>query len=413
MRVGGLSCIYTRPTEMRALAKYDSLMLEIFCGIKAMAGPQRYRTTKHVTIVNASSNTLLAFIKIIVGYFARSHALMADGIHSLSDLISDALVLFAAKAGGKVPDANHPYGHQRIETLAAIIIAVLLLLVGASIVYETYRHIYTGKISAIYSLPVIVTALVSIGIKEWLYRFTLSAGKKINSNLLITNAYHNRSDVWVSALVVVSALFSILKIPYADNISASIIALVIMKSGLQLLASGISELIDTGVEPITLNKIRECIQTSPGVVSIHQLRTRSHGGNIFVDAHIIVNTFISVSEGHHIGEKVHEKLIHSFPEIADVTVHIDPENDETSRPSLNLPTRTEIIALLKEHWQNLPGFHQIEKIDIHYFDGQIYVEVSWPANAFSAEQLMEINSAYHQAAQLIPHLVSLKLLVRF
>lgn len=377
-----------------------------------MAGLLRYQTAKRVTIVNAISNTFLALLKIIIGYLANSHALIADGLHSLSDLISDALVLIAAKAGGKVPDADHPYGHQRIETLAAIIIAILLLLVGITIVYETYRHIHDNKTIPIYSIPVILTALIAIGVKEALYRYTLSMGRKISSNLLITNAYHNRSDVWVSALVVVSAFCNMIGIPYADSISAAIIALVIMKSSVQLFSSGISELIDTGVKPATLTKIRECIQNCPGVVSIHQLRTRSHGGNIFVDTHLLVNTFISVSEGHHIGEKVHESLTKNFPEIADVTVHIDPENDETNRPSLNLPSRTEILAILRPQWQNLPGFLQIEKIDIHYFDGQIYLELTWPPNIFSAEQLTNITPLYQQNPAVLPHLASIKLLMR-
>ncbi len=377
-----------------------------------MAGALRYQTAKRVTIVNALSNTLLALIKIIIGYVANSHALVADGLHSFSDLVSDALVLIAAKAGGKVPDADHPYGHQRIETLAAIIIAILLLLVGGSIVYETYHHIHTGKITTIYSIPVILTALLAIGIKEALYRYTLAMGRKISSNLLITNAYHNRSDVWVSALVVVSALCHMLGIPYADNISAAFIALFIMKSAVQLFSSGISELIDTGVKPAILERIRECIQSCPGVVSIHQLRTRSHGGNIFVDTHLIVNTFISVSEGHHISEKVHETLIKNFPEIADVTVHIDPENDETSRPSLNLPSRAEILALLRPQWENLPGFTQIEKIDIHYFDGHIYLEITWPLHTFSTEQINQISPLYQQGIDVLPQLASIQFLMR-
>jgi cation diffusion facilitator family transporter len=377
-----------------------------------MTGQPRYETAKRVTIVNALMNTFLAFFKIIVGYLGHSYALLADGVHSLSDLISDALVLVAAKMGGKMPDADHPYGHQRIETLAAIIIAVLLLLVGGSMIAEAFRHIASGELRLIHGAPVIIAAILSIGVKEWLYRYTLASGQKINSTLLITNAYHNRSDVWVSALVVISAIGSLIGIPHIDNISAGVIALVIIKSGLQLFFRGIKELIDTGVDEAMLAKITECIQSTPGVVSIHQLRTRSHGGNIFVDIHIIVNTFISVSEGHHIGEKVHEKLLQHFPSIADVTVHIDPENDETNKPSLNLPQRPAIIAQLQQHWQNLPGYHQIEKIDIHYFDGHVYLEVCWPPDAFPTEAWPAIVNAYTQATQFLPHLASIKLLTR-
>ncbi len=378
----------------------------------AMAGPQRYQTARRVTIVNAATNTLLAFFKIIVGFFARSHALLADGIHSLSDLISDALILIAAKLGGKMPDKDHPYGHQRIETLAALIIAIFLLIVGGSIIYESYRHVRQGKVPRIHGGVVIIAAIISMGIKEWLYRYTLKIGKQIHSNLLITNAYHNRSDVWVSALVVISAIGSLLEIPYADTISAGIIALIIMKSGIQLFSRGILELIDTGVDESTLAAIKKCIQSIPGVVSIHQLRTRSHGGNIFVDSHILVNTFISVSEGHHIGEKIHEKLTQTFSQIADVIVHIDPENDEVNKPSLALPGRADIMAQLEQHWRDLPGYQQIEDIRIHYFNGQIYLEVCWPPNAVTSEKWPEMQRLYSENSQFLPHLASLKLWVR-
>lgn len=376
-----------------------------------MASSERYKTAKRVTAVNAVSNTLLAFFKIIVGHLGHSQALLTDGIHSLSDLISDTLVLVAAKVGGKMPDEDHPYGHQRIETLAAILIAILLLVVGGSIIYDTYLHIQHGKITLIHGIPVLIAALFSIATKEWLYRYTLQMGQRTHSNLLITNAYHNRSDVWVSALVAISVIAGFFKIPYADNISAGIIALVILKSGAQLFFRGIRELIDTGVDESLLIKIKECIQSIPGVLSIHQLRTRSHGGNVLVDSHIIVNTFISVSEGHHIGEKVHEKLTKSFPEIADVTVHIDPENDEINRPSLNLPLRSEILSQLQEHWEKLPAYHQIGKINIHYFNGEIYLEICWPKNAISAELLPEITADYSHATHGLPHLISIKLMV--
>lgn len=377
-----------------------------------MAKLERYQTARRVTVVNAVVDLFLGILKIIVGFLGHSHALIADGVHSLSDLITDALVLVAAKIGGKMPDKDHPYGHQRIETLGALIVALLIIAVGLGIIYETYRHIQLGQLAVVYALPVMVTALVSIACKEGLFRYSLKIGKKVNSNLLITNAWHNRSDVWVSALVVIGAVGNLFKIPYADNICAAIIALVIIKSGVALFSHGILELIDTGVDESTLDQIKNCIQSIPGVVSVHQLRTRSHGGDIFVDAHIIVNTFISVSEGHHIGEKVHQQLIQKFPQIADVTVHIDPENDETSRPSLGLPARPEIIDQLKQHWQNLPGYHQIEKIDIHYFDGQIYLEVSWPPEAIPADQWSQLSLLYSQATQFLPHLVSIKLMVR-
>ncbi|MBS0352159.1 MAG: cation transporter [Proteobacteria bacterium] len=377
-----------------------------------MAEPQRYDTAKRVTLLNTLLDAGLGVLKVIVGYYSRSHALIADGLHSFSDLIGDALILLAAKMGGKVPDREHPYGHKRIETLAATVIALIIVVVGFTIIYETVSHIYYHQPAAINGLPVIITALISVAAKEWIFRYTLSKGRSIFSNLLITNAYHNRSDVWVSALVIVSALVNMLGIPMADNICAGIIGLIIIYSGIRLFLNGIKELIDTGLDQKILTEIKACILSSPGVVSIHQLRTRSHGGKIFIDLHVIVNTLISVSEGHHIGERVHAKLINTFPQIADVTVHIDPENDETTQPNINLPTRQEITGLLQQHWHDLPCYHQIEKIDIHYCNGQIFLEVCFPYQAASADQWPELQKKYNQALPHISHLAALKILVR-
>ncbi len=377
-----------------------------------MSNPLRYETAKRVTIVNAILNTVLALFKIIVGWLGHSFALLTDGIHSLSDLISDALVLVAAKIGGRVPDKDHPYGHQRIETIASMVISLLLLIVGGLIIYETIHHMLNHPPKAIKGLPVIIAAILSIVIKEWLYRYTLNSGKKIYSNLLIANAYHNRSDVYVSLLVVISVVGNLLGIPYADNIGAGIIALLIIKTSFQLFAHGISELIDTGVDEPTLTLIRDCIKNIPGVVSIHQLRTRLHGGNVFVDTHIIVSPFISVSEGHHIGEKIHWQLTQNFLQIADVTVHIDPENDEVKKPSLHLPSRSELIPQLQRIWENLPGYHKIESIRLHYIDGKIYVEVYWLQNAIAIDQWLAMLQVYPQSGKAIENLAAVNLFVR-
>lgn len=377
-----------------------------------MTDQPRYQTVKRVTWVNAALNTILALFKIIVGYFGHSQALTTDGVHSLSDLISDGLVLIATKMGGRIPDKEHPYGHQRIETIAVMIIAVILLIVGAAIVYETIHAIMQPKPKEIHSFIVIIAAIAAIIIKEGLYRYTLREGQKIYSNLLIANAYHHRSDVYVSILVLVSVIGDWLGIPFADNIGAGIIALLIFKTGVQLFMQGIRELIDTGVDQATLQKIEECIHSIPGVDSIHQLRTRLHGGNIFVDTHIIVNPFISVSEGHHIGEKLHWQLMKKFPRIADVTVHIDPENDETKKPSLHLPSRDELIPQLQNIWKDLPGFKQIESIRVHYLDGKIYVEVYWLQKTVAMDQWLVMVQSYSRACQMIQHLFAVNLFMR-
>src|SRR5262249_30587516 len=155
------------------------------------------KVTRRVSLISALKNTLLSLLKIIIGYFGHSHALVADGLHSISDLITDGLTLVAAKAGGQVPDKEHPYGHQRIETIAAIIIAFILIFVAATIGYHALHHLFSGEALEKPNISVIIIAFISVIVNEWLYRYTLFAGKKVASNLLISSAWHNRSDAFV------------------------------------------------------------------------------------------------------------------------------------------------------------------------------------------------------------------------
>lgn len=358
----------------------------------------RYQAAKRVTWVSASTNSGLALAKIIIGWLANSHALVADGIHSLSDLISDALVLIAAKIGKQVPDKEHPYGHHRIETMAALLIAIMLLSVAGFIVYESITHLLAGKTQTVHSSWVLATAALSMIANEGLFRYTLAAGKRWHSNLLITNAYHSRSDVYSSLIVFIAAGGVYFGINYLDAIGAILIALFILKMGIEMFASGIKELIDTAVDEETLQQITHCIRQTPGVVSIHQLRTRLHGGQVFVDVHIIVDPFISVSEGHHIGEQVHMRLIQQCKPITDVTVHIDPENDEINQPSINLPTRAKIMQQLQPYWQSLPAFAQIKKTNLHYLDGQLSIELLIPQSAVDNHQPAKLAELYQQSA---------------
>ncbi|WP_423062674.1 cation diffusion facilitator family transporter [Candidiatus Paracoxiella cheracis] len=370
----------------------------------------RYKAALRATIVNSSTHTLLAIFKIIVGYFGHSQALIADGIHSFSDLITDALVLFAARIGDQMPDKEHPYGHRRVETIAAIIISIVLIGVAAGIAYDTIHHILAKKHLLKPDIYVVIVAVISILANEGLFRYTLYEGNKINSDLLRTNAWHNRSDVLVSIIVLVSVVGTMFGITYLDSIGALVIAVLILKMGIKLIWQGTKELIDTGVDEEMLHNITQAILSIPGVRAIHQLRTRSHGGTIFADVHIQVSPNISVSEGHFISEKVHIYLIKNFQEIDDVTVHIDPENDETSIPSLNLPDREKINRLLKTRWEWLPGYNKINRILLHYLNGKLYVEVYMPLTVIQATtNQQQLQKDYQAAAKDITDIAKISL----
>ncbi len=179
-----------------------------------------------------------------------------------------------------------------------------------------------------------------------------------------------------------------------DATGAFIIALLIIKVSIQMIAAGVKELIDTAVDEKTHQEFVAFIQKIPGVQSIHQLRSRLHGENIFVDIHIIVDPFISVSEGHYIGEQVRVLLIEQFKNVRDVTVHVDPEDDEKFTNSLNLPTRNMILLQFKEHWQHLPGYDNITKFTFHYLKGHLHVEVVIPISTLTEQDLKMISTEY-------------------
>lgn len=336
------------------------------------------RDITRVTLVNSATNTLLALFKIAVGVIGHSQALVADGIHSFSDLVSDAFVYFAARLGHREADHDHPYGHRRIETLGAVVIALLLVLVGAWLVYDNLHRVVTVTPTLADNGWVALVAFVSVLANEGLYRYTLKIGNKINSNLLRNNAWHNRSDAMVSLIVLASLVGRYFHWHYLDTVAALIIAALILKMGVKMLRSGIAELIDTGVDEAILEKIKQAIFSVPGVMDIHMLRTRSLGGNVFVDVHIIVNPKISVSEGHHISDEVHQALKSNIKYVTDVTVHIDPEDDEKYMPSLGLPNRQQLLSSLKMAWQALPGYGEIKNVELHYLDGQLEIDVMLP-----------------------------------
>lgn len=281
--------------------------------------------------------------------------------------------------------------------------------VALGIGYDAIPRLLGHKQQLTPELSVIIAALVSIGANEWLYRYTKKGGEEIHSNLLITHAIHNRSDALVSVIVLFSAGGAMLGWPILDAIGALAIALLILKMGGQMMWNGLRELIDTGVSDSVLQEIMQTILSTPGVQSIHQLRTRTHGSNIFVDLHIIVNPRISVSEGHYISDQVMAQLSKKFPHIADVTVHIDPEDDENFRPSVNLYNRPDLEHEFKKRCQHLTGFSDIYKIQLHYLAGNIHMEIFMPLLAAQGKQTKALEEEYCEAIADLDAIESLKI----
>jgi len=351
-----------------------------------------------VTYWGVLVNVLLSAVKIIGGVIGQSQALFADGLHSFSDLASDAMVLFAAHHAGEEADEEHPYGHARFETIATMALATLLGAVGLGIAYNAITRLIADESAAVPALFTLWIALISILSKEALYHFTRIVGNRIQSQLLLANAWHHRSDAVSSIVVFIGIAGTRFDMPKLDAYAAVIVAVMIIKIGVELGYSSIQELADKGLEADKIEKIRNVILAHEDVQHLHMLRTRKMGHSALVDVHIEVAPKLSVSEGHHISEKVEKALIDRFDEINDVTVHIDPENDESVAASIDLPLRSELIGELDRQWSKIPELSGIDDITLHYLNGKISIEASLPLQQTAAfEQTKELQRRFREA----------------
>ncbi|WED43479.1 cation diffusion facilitator family transporter [Legionella cardiaca] len=351
-----------------------------------MTQHERYQQAKKITLLGALINALLGFIKLIGGIFYHSHALVADGIHSFSDLITDIMVLFASKYGSQDADESHPYGHQRIETAATLLLALLLILAGAGIAWDSLDEIIhkTHDKPGWIALPI---ALLSILANEILFHWTHRVGKRIQSSLVIANAWHHRSDAASSIVVSLGLIGTLLGFIYLDAVAAIIVSLMIIKMGLSYGWDSVKELIDTAVDFETLKQIEETIQAVHGVERIHQLRSRLMGGDILIDVHILVSPYISVSEGHYIAQHVHRALLNKLKRVKDVTVHVDPEDDEITCPSLHLPSRETLQKQLLSTWKK--DYPSLSSWTLHYLDGKMTIDLIFNQEQTNWQSLSE------------------------
>jgi len=324
-------------------------------------------------------NLLLSIAKLLIGYIGHSQALIADGLHSLSDLVSDGMVLLATHHSNIDADEDHPYGHARYETFATITLAVLLTAVGIGIgVDAVYRLVDTEKL-AIPGMITLWVAGASITSKEILYQYTMIVARRVKSSMLEANAWHHRTDAISSIVVFVGIAGAIWGYPMLDSIAAIIVALMICKIGWELGHQSFQELVDTGLDQETLAQVEQAVLDVHGVKQLHMLRSRRMGHMALVDLHILVAPRLSVSEGHQISEAVEMALIDAFEEIQDVTVHIDPEDDERGDNSCrHLPLRDAVLSNLKNLWRDIAETRQIEDLTLHYLDGKINIELVLP-----------------------------------
>ena len=354
-----------------------------------------YKVTRRVTLVGSVIDALLAVIKIVGGLIGQSQALVADGVHSLSDLATDILVIWAAKHAKEGPDEEHPYGHERIETIATMALSVALIAVALGFTWDAVLRLLDPSKLQQPGWLVLIAAAVSTLAKEGTYHYTMRAAIRIDSNLLRANAWHSRSDAASSIIVLLGVVGIMLGFEYADALASIGVSLMIGLIGWSLGREGVEEVIDSGVDAETLSGMLNTIMSVEGVRDVHQTRTRKMAGKVVMDSHITVDSTITVSEGHRIGDAVERALHQQFRELSDITIHIDHEDDAMERPGYHLPLRPQVLAdmqrVLAENSETSRGFNldSFSEIKLHYLAGHIQLEL-WlglPANRDDNEVL--------------------------
>ncbi|BCE03409.1 cation diffusion facilitator family transporter [Marinicellulosiphila megalodicopiae] len=322
------------------------------------------------TIIGTVIDFVLSILKVGVGFLVQSPALIADGFHSTSDLITDVLILWVARISGKAPDDDHPYGHQRFETIATAILGVVLLTVAGLIFIENIAGIINPKALHEASALALIVVVISLVGKEWLFHYTMKIAVETNSTMLKANAWHSRSDSLSSLVVLLGILLNFMGVPFAEPITAIIVALIIAKMAINLFWQALQELADKAVDLSLQSDFKTTILAVNGVIDVHQLRTRHMANHIVLDAHIQVPPKVSVSEGHQISDWVCFELKNKHKELHDITIHVDYEKDVTFTKLAPLRNKVEDI-IIRQNIKNIHHFHlhysPKQTIEIHFY----------------------------------------------
>jgi cation diffusion facilitator family transporter len=290
---------------------------------------QHVSRVRRISWIGLAINLFLAVLKFTVGFLGNSQAVIADAVHSLSDMGTDLAVIFGVKYWSAPADEDHPYGHWRIETIVTAVIGISLVLVALGIGYNslsTMREVQVVQPGWI----ALVGVAVSIVLKEGLYHLTLNVGKQTKSSAVTANAWHHRTDAISSipALIAVAAAALHPGLAFLDRVGALIVSLIILKVSWEILRPVFSELTDRGAPRKDREKIKSIAMGIKGVQQVHAVRTRKMGAGIFVDLHVLVDGDMSVRKGHRISHEVKRELMENGPEVLDAVVHLEPYDDQ-------------------------------------------------------------------------------------
>ena len=375
----------------------------------AMDDAARSRGIQRATLVAILTNTALTIGQVVIGLFAGAFSLVADAAHTLSDLVTDLLVLVAGRHSADPADTNHPYGHGRIETVTTLVLGAVLGAVGIGFLWSSGIRLQDIGALPVLHPAALVMALFTLAAKEGLFRYTLAAARRLNAPMLEANAWHARSDAASSLVVAAGIGGSLAGYPFLEPLAAAVVGFLILHMGIRLAWKSIRELIDTGLPEEELERLRQTIRETPGVIGLHDMRTRRMADRVLCDAHVQVDPRLTVSEGHRVSDAVYLRVRAAHPEVRDVLVHIDPEDDTDLQvvPAGPVPERAEVLADVRLLLG--PEVPQPKRVQIHYLGQRLEVELFLPP-ALDQGQVTAIRNRVDAWLEEHPHYRAIRLL---
>ena len=290
------------------------------------------KAANKVSLITIIGNLALSVSKLAAGIIAHSNAMISDAVHSASDVFSTFVVIIGIKLASKKPDKEHPYGHERMECVAAIVLAVVLFITGLGIGMDALKNILNGNYSDLQvpGILALIAAIVSIVSKEGMYWYTRYYAKKIDSSALMADAWHHRSDAFSSIGALIGIAGARLGYPIMDSIASLVIFLFIVKAALDIFKDAIDKMVDHSCDEETENQIRDCVMKNENVLGIDLLQTRIFGNKIYVDVEIAADGSGTLQEAHNIAEAVHDDIEQNFPKVKHIMVHVNPAIENNS-----------------------------------------------------------------------------------
>lgn len=287
---------------------------------------QNQKIAMHVSTVSIVVNLLLSLGKLLAGIFGRSGAMISDAVHSASDVFSTVIVIIGVRISSKKSDTNHPYGHERLECVASVILATILLATGIGIGLGGLRTILSGDYEtlAVPGVTALAAAAVSIAVKEWMYWYTRAAARKINSGAMMADAWHHRSDSLSSIGAFIGIAGSRMGYPVLDSAACLGISVFIAKAAYEIFMDAVDKMVDKACDTKTEAEIRRVVLSEEGVLGIDRLMTRLFGAKMYVDMEIAADGNKTLYETHDIAERVHDAIEENFPEVKHCMVHVNP-----------------------------------------------------------------------------------------